>query len=111
MTGDNNNIPIVSQYSIMDFPELTFDAPGVYNYTIREHDTDDRQWIIDERVFRVVITVITTSNGTLEASVEYPDGKPIFINRKKQDCNCKCCCCFWICMCCIPRCCCRCVCK
>ena len=109
MAEDNNNISAVSQYSIMDFPELTFDAPGVYNYTIREHDTDDRQWIIDERVFRVIITVIDNGSGTLEASVEYPDGKPIFINRKKQDC--KCCCCFWICMCCIPRCCCRCVCK
>ena len=107
---ENNNVQAALQYSIMEFPELIFDKPGVYCYTIREHDTDDKQWIIDERVFRVIITVIDTGSGTLEASVKYPDGKPIFINRKKQRCEC-CCCCFWICMCCIPRRCCKCVCK
>ena len=97
----------------INFPELMFDEPGVYSYTVSELDTRQTDWIIDERVFRVIITVTDGGNGKLSAELEYPDGFPTFTNRKKhrQRCHCFVICCVCCCDCCnCCNCCCMCCC-
>jgi len=69
-----------------NFPALTFTSPGIYTYTVKELSPSDDEWKTDDRVYRVVVTVTVTGDGTLAASVEYPDGKPRFINKYKCDC-------------------------
>jgi len=83
----------------IEFPELVFNEPGVYLYTVKEHGEHETEWITDKRVFQVIITVVYDSEGRLAASAEYPDGLPVFINRKKRRCICVCCCCY-CCKCC-----------
>ena len=63
------------------FPELTFTAPGIYKYTVKEHEPPDDWWEKDGREYRVVITVEDTGGGALAARVEYPDGRPRFVNK------------------------------
>ena len=68
----------------INFPELTFTSSGVYNYTIRELTPLDREWDTDSRVYRAVVTVTENSDGKLTASVQYPDGFPMFVNIRKK---------------------------
>ena len=78
------------------FPQLTFDEPGVYSYTVRELDARQTDWTTDKRAFRVIITVTDDGSGRLAAELEYPDGFPTFTNRKKHRRRCQCfviCCC------------------
>ena len=65
----------------INFPELTFTSPGIYSYTIKELTPSDDRWETDDRVFRVVVTVTDNGDGTLVASLDYPDGFPKFINK------------------------------
>jgi len=44
------------------FPAITFDAPGVFSFTVRETGFPTG-WTPDTRVFPVIITVIDTGNG------------------------------------------------
>ena len=60
---------------------LTFDAPGVYEYTMEELTQSGGGWTTDDAEFRVVVTVEDDGQGNLVASVAYPDGNPIFTNR------------------------------
>ena len=64
----------------INFPALEFTAPGRYTYVMKELSPPDEYWVTDERVYRVVVTVVEKSDGTLEASVEYIDGFPEFVN-------------------------------
>ena len=64
----------------INFPALTFTAPGIYSYTIEELTPSDANWTTDDRVYRAIVTVTENSDGTLNASVDYPDGFPKFVN-------------------------------
>ena len=68
----------------INFPELTFTSPGVYNYTIKEISLPDREWDTDSRVYRAIVTVTQSSDGRLTAELEYPDGFPRFVNIRKH---------------------------
>ena len=65
----------------INFPALTFTAPGVYSYTIKELTPSDVNWGTDNRVYRAVVTVTENGDGTLDAHLDYPDGFPKFVNR------------------------------
>ena len=64
----------------INFPALTFTAPGIYSYTVKELTPSDRDWITDDRVYRVIVTVTVNEDGTLTAITDYPDGFPKFTN-------------------------------
>ena len=64
----------------INFPALTFTSPGIYSYTIKELTHYDRNWRTDDRVYRAIVTVTDSGDGVLEASVDYPDGFPKFVN-------------------------------
>ncbi|MDR2505980.1 MAG: hypothetical protein LBD16_07740 [Oscillospiraceae bacterium] len=65
---------------LVEFPELTFSAPGVYTYKIKELTESDANWTKDDSEFPVVITVTDDGNGNMLAAVDYPGGYPIFTN-------------------------------
>jgi len=77
--SDNGNGEI-EPCSVVEFPELTFTAPGVYEYILKETSIAGGGWTPDGAEFRVIITVIDDGNEQLVASVEYPDGSPEFTN-------------------------------
>ena len=64
----------------INFPALTFTSPGVYSYTVKELTPSDERWKTDDRVYRVIVTVVRNTDGNLSASVDYPDGFPKFVN-------------------------------
>jgi len=63
------------------FSALTFDRPGVYTYTMREVNKPCRDWILDHRCYTVIVTIFECQKGKLIATVSYPEGLPIFVNR------------------------------
>jgi len=71
----------------IEFPELTFTSPGRYWYTVRELTPSSRNWKTDDRVYRILVVVRETEDGELEASIEYPDGFPRFVNICCCDCH------------------------
>jgi pilin isopeptide linkage protein/uncharacterized repeat protein (TIGR02543 family) len=64
----------------VSFPEIQFDRPGVYNYTILETTPPGNGWITDTSLIPVTITVSDNGQGALNAAVSYPDGVPLFYN-------------------------------
>jgi len=79
---------------IAAFRRLLFTAPGVYNYTIKElTEPFCCGWKTDDTIFPVEITVIPDINGKLEAHINFPNGKPVFINKFDHHCYCTCCAC------------------
>jgi len=70
-----------TQSGDITFPELTFDRPGEYTYTIREATNLCACWILDRRRYRIVVTVQECQQGQLIATVSYPDGLPVFVNK------------------------------
>ena len=65
---------------LFQFPDLTFDEPGVYEYTLRELTPSGDGWTTDDRVIRVIVTVVDDGHGNLVATIEYLDGFPSFTN-------------------------------
>ncbi|MDR0929053.1 MAG: hypothetical protein LBM74_04985 [Oscillospiraceae bacterium] len=64
------------------FPGLTYDAPGVYHYTLRELNPSSAAWRNDRSIIGVTVTVTDDGQGRLTANVTYDGGKePVFINR------------------------------
>jgi pilin isopeptide linkage protein/uncharacterized repeat protein (TIGR02543 family) len=64
------------------FPEIYFDAAGVYNYTVRELSVDQDGWITDKNNYPVTITVVDNGDGTFSVSaVRYVRGMPTFTNH------------------------------
>ena len=61
----------------VDFPALTFEAPGVYDFTIKELTPPCGGCLPDKRVCPCVVTV-KNIEGILEALVEFPQGDPVF---------------------------------
>jgi pilin isopeptide linkage protein len=80
------------------FPSLSFDSPGVYSYTIKELSKSGHGWITDSRIYRVIITVKYNNIDKLTSSIDYPDGRPLFVNKycRKNVC--------WCCGCCLSGC-------
>ncbi|MCL2388685.1 MAG: hypothetical protein FWC89_14230 [Defluviitaleaceae bacterium] len=64
----------------INFPPLTFTSAGIYSYTVKELTPSDTDWRTDNRVYRAIVTVTDNGDGTLNASVNYPDGFPKFVN-------------------------------
>jgi len=65
---------------LIQFP-VTFDAPGVYEYTLRETTGPGGNWTTDDTEYPVIVTVDDDGSGNLVASIEYPEGFPEFVNR------------------------------
>jgi pilin isopeptide linkage protein len=65
---------------LVEFPELEFDEPGVYEYTLRELTPSGAGWLTDDAEYRVIITVTEDSNNILVATAEFPDGYPEFVD-------------------------------
>jgi pilin isopeptide linkage protein len=64
------------------FPELQFDKPGVYLFTLKELNESCNGWECDKKVVDVTVTVTADEKGTLSADVTYDTGTvPIFTNR------------------------------
>jgi len=66
--------------SLIEFPELTFDAPGEYVYKLKELTPSGNGWTTDDSEFEVVITVIDDGYGNLIATMDFPDEFPVFEN-------------------------------
>lgn len=66
--------------SLIVFPELSFDAPGTYEYVLKEISTSGGGWTTDDAEFPVIVTVIDDGYGNLIATIDYPDGFPEFTN-------------------------------
>jgi pilin isopeptide linkage protein len=63
------------------FPEICFDKPGVYEFTIRETSVSGDGWITDPREYPVIVTIKDDGHGKLTIHEEYPKGKPEFVNK------------------------------
>ena len=67
------------------FPDLTYDQPGIYEYTLKELTESGDGWTTDDSIIRLIVTVIDDGHGNLIATIEYPDGFPSFTNIYKVD--------------------------
>ena len=67
------------------FPHLTYDEPGIYEYTLRELTPSGDGWTTDDRVIRLIVTVVDDGHGNLVATIEYPDGFPTFTNTYRTE--------------------------
>jgi len=67
------------------FPAMSYDEPGVYEYTLRELTPSGDGWTTDGRTIRVVVTVVDDGHGNLVATVSYPDGFPSFVNTYRVE--------------------------
>ncbi len=56
------------------FGEATYTTPGVYSYEVKEVLGNLANVTYDSNAYKVVVTVSDGANGTLTASVAYPDG-------------------------------------
>jgi len=63
-----------------EFPELIFNTPGTYEYTLEELSPSGDGWITDDKVVTIIVTVVDDGHGHLVATVGYPDGLPTFTN-------------------------------
>lgn len=66
---------------LVRFPKICLNRCGTYRYVIRELACGGDGWTRDSRIYRVNVTVTEDRNGKLTARVQYPDGKPQFVNR------------------------------
>ncbi|MCL2336550.1 MAG: SpaA isopeptide-forming pilin-related protein [Firmicutes bacterium] len=64
----------------VNFPTVTFSAPGLYNYTIREISLSMGGWTVDNTVYPVIIRVTDNGLGELLTAISYPEGVPSFTN-------------------------------
>jgi len=65
---------------LVEFPELTFTVPGVYEYTLREKTPSGGGWTTDDSIIKVIVNVVDDGHGNLIATICYPDGFPTFTN-------------------------------
>jgi pilin isopeptide linkage protein len=62
------------------FDDMTFDAPGTYEFTLKEETPSGDGWETDDSEFRVIVDVINDGHGNLIATMSFPDGFPSFTN-------------------------------
>jgi len=63
-----------------EFPELVYKTSGTYEYTLKELTQSGDGWATDDRIVKVIVTVVDDGHGHLVAAVTYPDGFPTFKN-------------------------------
>lgn len=62
---------------LVEFPELTFDTPGVYTYKIKELSVAGSGWDTDDSEYTVTITVTDDGFGNFFASAEYKNDQGV----------------------------------
>jgi len=67
------------------FPDLTYSEPGIYKYAIKELTPSGDGWTTDDRVIRLIASVVDDGHGNLIATLKYPDGFPSFTNVYKLE--------------------------
>jgi len=75
------NIRQSDMCGLVQFPELTFDEAGTYEFTLKEITPSGGGWITDDAIYPIIIHVIDDGHGNLVATAEYPDGFPGFVNE------------------------------
>jgi pilin isopeptide linkage protein len=69
------------------FPELSFSAPGVYHYTLKELNPSGNGWECDTGIYGIIVTVTADEHGELSATVTYKSGTtPTFTNYYRRIC-------------------------
>jgi streptococcal pilin isopeptide linkage domain len=66
------------------FSAISYDAPGIHFYKIKEISVNIPNWIMDNREFIVKVEV-TEQDGILTATVVYPEEGITFINEYTKD--------------------------
>jgi pilin isopeptide linkage protein len=64
----------------IQFPKITYDKAGDYEYTLREITPSGGGWKTDSKVYDIIVHVIDDGYGNLVATIEYPDDFPVFTN-------------------------------
>jgi pilin isopeptide linkage protein len=65
---------------VVFFPPMSFDTPGVFDYTIKEISPGGNGWTSDTRSFIYRATVTDNGSGQLSIADTYPTGSPRFMN-------------------------------
>jgi len=65
------------------FPDLQFDAPGEYEFFLKEETASGGGWETDPKTIKVVAIVVDDGYGNLVATVAYPEEYPEFTNIYK----------------------------
>ena len=63
-----------------EFPELSYDETGTYEYTLKELTASGGGWQTDKSVKDVTVTVVDDGHGHLVATVSYSGEYPSFVN-------------------------------
>ena len=63
-----------------EFPELTFNAAGTYEFSVDEITPSGDGWVTDDKVVTVIVNVVDDGHGHLVATVTYPGELPTFTN-------------------------------
>jgi len=69
------------------FAPISFTQAGMFNFTVRELNPSSHDVITDAHVFPVVVTVADNGERQLVATVNYPAGKPGFVNHVCKACS------------------------
>lgn len=80
MAPQFTNTYSTSTCGLIEFPELIFDTPGDFEYTIKEITQSGGGWDTDPNEYRVIIHVEDDGYGNYVATAEYPDGYPEFVD-------------------------------
>jgi pilin isopeptide linkage protein len=64
---------------LIKFPEMTFDAPGDYEFDLKEL-TPSGSWTTDDKTYRVIVHVVQDDSGNLVATADYQGDFPQFVN-------------------------------
>ncbi|MDR0896561.1 MAG: InlB B-repeat-containing protein [Oscillospiraceae bacterium] len=73
------------RHGSVSFPEISYDQPGVYHYTILETTPPGHGWNTDTMLIPVTITVTDNGQGKLNMAVSYPNGVPHFYNAYSEN--------------------------
>ena len=87
LTDENGN-KISQGYNdkngIVNFDRITYDQVGEYHYIISELKGTDDRIIYDSKQYNVIVRVTDNNKGNLEVEVDYPNGKPVFVNSYNE---------------------------
>ena len=69
---------------LVEFPELSFTHPGVFEYTLRELTPSGGGWTTDDSEIKVIVSVVSDGHGNLVATISYPEGFPSFTDTHES---------------------------